>query len=315
MKEQYLLAVDGGATKTTLSLRTHSGNTLFEKTTTGSNYQTIGAEQVEKVLSNLLIESYQSTNISNIDIAVFGLAGIDTEYDLSVVKQIVEKCIRKASFLINKVIVENDVHGCLLGLTGYHPGALIISGTGAIALAHNGNGTVVRTGGWGHRAGDEGSGYWIGKEILKSIFRLEDGRDVEPTVLKELVYQKLDIQNVEQLMTWLYHPEYTNAQIASLSLVISEAISLGDEQAITIALHAANELSILAMTTLQKIGYEDGPFPLYLNGGIFKHHAIITSLFKERILEKSPNIMFTLCTDNPIEYIVNRALQIKESSS
>lgn len=306
--KQYLLAIDGGATKTTLSLRDVDGNIYFEKTSTGSNYQAIGTEQVEKVLSNLLEEAYKATGIQDIAVAVFAIAGIDTKKGLAIVQDIVNRSLQNASFHIRHTIVENDVQSALLGLTGTSAGALVISGTGAIAYATDGKGKIERSGGWGHRVGDEGSGYWIGREILNAIFRYEDGRLEKPTALTRLVFDLLQIGNVEQLNDWIYQTDYTNAQIAKISKVLSKAVSLGDEQAIRIACDAAKELSIMTDAVLRKIGPLDEDFIIYLNGGILKNHPTILKHYKEYVRKIYPKISFRLCVQNPIDYIANRAL-------
>lgn len=46
------------------------------------------------------------------------------------------------------------------------PGVLLIAGSGSAALARDGRGRLRRAGGWGPLIGDEGSGFWIGKEAL-----------------------------------------------------------------------------------------------------------------------------------------------------
>lgn len=315
MTEKVILAVDSGATKTTLAICSQHGDCYFKKTSTGSNYQTIGKDNVQQVLSELLHDAYESTKLSTINVAAFAMAGIDTQDDLSIVEQLITSCLEQSKFLVKKCIVENDVHATLLGLVGVNQrGALIISGTGAICYAVGSNDELVRTGGWGHRAGDEGSGYWLGQQIVKALFRIEDGRNEKPSILKQLVYEKLNIQNAEQLMTWLYHPDYTNAQLASISSVLPEAIVAGDEQAIDIAQQAALELSILASSTLKKVGAADDDYPLYLNGGVFQHHPMILSLFQQYINKQYPRISLTLCKAKPIDYIIMRALhEIKDN--
>ena len=306
MNKTIILAVDGGATKTTLTIRSTDGECLFEKTGAASNYQTIGIHTVLEGLTHLLHDAYYSTKLSNIDVAVFAIAGIDTGSDLKSVTQIIQKAIQSTLFHIGKLIIENDVHATLLGLVGPHPGALLISGTGSITFATNGEGKIVRSGGWGHRASDEGSGYWIGRQILKAVFRAEDGLE-QPTLLKDLVFTKLEIGSIEQLMAWLYQPKYTNAETASISSVLPEAVSKGDEKAIQISQSAATELFQLTKSTLAKIDYEDEKFPLYLNGSILKHHPSVLSHLQHFIHQSYPHIIFKLCDENPIEAIVNRA--------
>ncbi|SOC23118.1 N-acetylglucosamine kinase-like BadF-type ATPase [Ureibacillus xyleni] len=308
MTNQILLAIDGGATKTTISVRSNSGKCIFEKTATGSNYQAIGIDPVEKLIAQLLKDVYDSTKLNNINVAVFAMAGIDTDQDLTIVKEMITKVVQYSPLFIDTIIVENDVHATLLGLLDKNKsGALIISGTGSIGFAIDYNGNVYRTGGWGHRIGDEGSGYWIGKEIVNLLFRLEDGRNLTPTILKELVFEQLNIENSDQLMTWLYAPHYTNSMLASISSVLPRAVELNDEMALSISQHAAQELADLAVTTLKKLPTIDEPFTLFLNGSIFKYHPFILSQFQKLTKEHFPTICFQLCDEPPIEYIVRRA--------
>lgn len=306
MKESIILAVDGGATKTTLGIQTSGGERLFEATAAGSNYQTIGANAVIEVLSDLLQKANFATKLETIDVAIFAMAGIDTQSDFEALTHIVQQALNSTHFNINKAILENDVQAALLGLVGHQPGVLLISGTGSIALATDGNGNVVRTGGWGHRAGDEGSGYWIGRQILKAIFRAEDKLEA-PTILKKLVFEKLQIDSIDQLMTWLYQADYTNAQTASLSTVLQEAVSLNDEKAISIAELAAKELFLLVKASLNKLRYKGEPFKVFLNGGILKYHPLILNSLQQLIREDFHHISLSLCDENPIESIVKRA--------
>lgn len=306
MKQSIILAVDGGATKTTVTLRTIQGECLFEKTTTGSNYQTIGIDAVSAMLNDLLYATYLSTNLTSIDVAVFAMAGIDTKSDVETVTQIIEQSLHSTPFRIETLIIENDVQATLIGLVQNTPGVLLISGTGSIAFGTDGRNRFIRTGGWGHRASDEGSGYWIGRQILKAVFKAEDGLQ-PPTVLKKLLLEKLQINSVDQLVTWLYQPGYTNGQTASISPLLQEAISLYDEEAIHIAQSAAKELFLLVKGTLTKLHYDGEPLTLHLNGGILKHATYIRNGLEQFMHREYPHITIALCKENPIEYIVRRA--------
>ncbi|MBI3012521.1 MAG: hypothetical protein HYY63_02735 [Elusimicrobia bacterium] len=61
------------------------------------------------------------------------------------------------------------------------PGILLIAGTGSIAYGKDGCGHWSRAGGLGPKRGDEGSGYWIGKQFLertKRNFRSKSVREI-----------------------------------------------------------------------------------------------------------------------------------------
>lgn len=308
MTKHLLLAVDGGATKTSLSLRTTTGEVLFEKISTGSNYQAIGEARVCEVLTDLL-KALAPYCANPIEVAVFAIAGIDTPKDKTVITAIVEKCLVNAGLQIRQLLIENDVEATLLGATASRPGALLIAGTGAIAYAFNGT-SIIRCGGWGHRAGDEGSGYWVGQQMLKAIFRHADGRSKQPTQLTKLVLQTLGLASVDELINWLYAPNYTNAQVAGLGSLLAEAVAAQDTVACHIAQKAAEELTLLAKTILQKIGYTSGPYTFYLNGGVLEYNDCITDLFYQQMRTHYPDIEWRMCTEKPIEYIVKRAIAV-----
>ena len=64
----------------------------------------------------------------------------------------------------------------LVAGVGDEPGVVLIAGTGSIAYGVNHDGFAARAGGWGYVLGDEGSGYWIGRQALAAVVREADGR-------------------------------------------------------------------------------------------------------------------------------------------
>ena len=55
--------------------------------------------------------------------------------------------------------------------------ALLVAGTGSIAVSIGRDGRPTRVGGWGARVGDEGGGAWLGIEAVRATLRALDGRD------------------------------------------------------------------------------------------------------------------------------------------
>lgn len=305
---QIILAVDGGATKTAMTIRTVDGQTLFSATSTGSNYHAIGRERVQQIFEQLFIQASEVITERVITVAVFAIAGIDTAEDARVVREIVEASIKSSPFIAETLIVENDVEATLLGIANGQPTTLLISGTGAICFSFNGEKTV-RAGGWGHRVGDEGSGYWVGQQVARAIFRAADGRS-EPTILTDLVLRGNQIANIEALMNWLYNNDYTNARLASFGSYVQQAVERRDQVAITIAKEAANELTLLAIATLKKAGYHHDAHTFFINGGVLKNNPAIYAHFVKQVRETFPHLTFAICQEQPLEYIVKRALAI-----
>lgn len=74
---------------------------------------------------------------------------------------------RSLKGLAERVVVLSDVELAYLSVLGHRPGVLLLAGTGSIALARDRDGRWHRAGGLGPAKGDEGSGYWIGREYRR----------------------------------------------------------------------------------------------------------------------------------------------------
>ncbi|MER2115080.1 MAG: BadF/BadG/BcrA/BcrD ATPase family protein, partial [Solibacillus isronensis] len=265
MSNRYVLAVDGGASKTVMSIRSIDGRELFTATSTGSNYQAVGIEHVQHVFTGLLRSAAAHLPSLFIDVAIFALSGIDTDQDKKIIEEIIEGSIARSPFTFGQILIENDVEATLKGL-GKTDISLLISGTGAICYSLMNN-KISRGGGWGHRIGDEGSGYWIGKHIAKSIVRAADGRN-KPTILTDLVLAGHHVNSTDELFNLIYSADYTNARLASFSSYLQQAVEMGDAVAQKIMQKAADELVLLAATTLKNASYANKAHTLFLNGGI-----------------------------------------------
>ncbi|MFJ7669389.1 N-acetylglucosamine kinase [Lysinibacillus sp. NPDC097195] len=306
---EWLLIIDGGATKTACAIvHAESGEIQYTTALGGSNYQAIGVVSATEILRTLLEKArvfLQEQAIAKIAVATFAMAGIDSPKDHQIVKAMVHEAITAAQLDIQILIIENDAQATLLGVTAGQAGALLIAGTGAIAFGFDGQ-HITRSGGWGHRAGDEGSGYWLGQEVIRAIFRMEDGRG-ESTILQEAVYNYLGIQDVTELAAWLFRPTYTNAQLAKMGAFLADAVAKNDACAIRISMQAAHELVTLASAVLNKMGYQGAePFHFYCNGGAIKHNPLIIKIFSQEMNSLYPKIQVSLCQHQPIHYIIHR---------
>ena len=302
---EVILAIDGGATKTDVTVRARDGTIIFSGKGEGSNYQTAGLESVKEVLSSLLTEVKTVHSKMDFDLALFALAGIDSKQDEEKIRGIVQEISRTHRLNIKILIIENDVEAALIGMTENKPGALLMAGTGSIAYAHNAKGKFFRSGGWGHRAGDEGSGYWIGREVLRSIFRMEDGRGPSTSLCEE-VLNKLDSETVQGVAEWLFSPVYSVEQVAKLSTVLDVCALDGDGEAIRISKEAVDELALLIKSVLLKCKLENEPCKVFINGGAITHSGMRLKELQERVTREFELCELVISTKSPIEYIVNR---------
>ncbi len=70
--------------------------------------------------------------------------------------------------LARRVHVISDAEAAWMGALDEGEGVLILAGTGSIVLARTARGRWTRAGGLGPLLGDEGSGFWLGREWLRA---------------------------------------------------------------------------------------------------------------------------------------------------
>ncbi|MGG0171886.1 N-acetylglucosamine kinase [Paenibacillus dokdonensis] len=310
-----LLAVDGGGTKCLAVFADAEGRMLASGRAGSCNYQGVGREAAARELTLAIREAKRqlgagerdSSSASSLAVsptehtpaaekdgllrvacAVFGLAGLDTAYDRRIIEELVHEALDSTQVQADRVVVENDGVAALLGASGGDPGILIIAGTGSIVYGINAKGDSARAGGWGHRVGDEGSGYWIGKQAIRAALRGYDGRGAASPLTAKLL-QHLKLRNEEELFNWAYSAAYSVDKTAELSRLVSEATQEGDAPARQILELAADELFLGAQAVMQKLGLseDEAPFAVILQGGVLQHNPVVRSRLAERIVSFS----------------------------
>src|SRR4029078_252707 len=162
MGAMYVIGSDGGATKTVCLLADAQGAIVAEGRGPGANLHTAGELAVEQVLHQVMESALGDRDIRPAAICL-GVAGVDREDEARTVDAIMRRIARHS-----RVLVVHDALIALVGGAGDAPGIVLIAATGSIAYGRNARGEAARAGGWGHMIGDEGSGYWIGREALNA---------------------------------------------------------------------------------------------------------------------------------------------------
>lgn len=214
----------------------------------------------------------------NIQSLCIGSAGIDTAEDIIRMKQMFQTLLPSTN-----IIVVNDVEIVLEANSENAEGVVLISGTGSIGYGKNTQGETFRSGGFGHLLGDEGSGYWIGKEILRHVYRSEDGRGPE-TRLLDLVKDFYQVETLDDLLKKVYDYADDKTFIAGCSLLLQKAIDEEDQVALQIMNEVIEELYLLVKAVQKKLQLGDN-YPIILSGGtILKNQSIYEGL-KSRLKE------------------------------
>jgi len=158
------LGIDGGGSKTAFLLEDEQGRELARLETGPSNWISSGPDKARESISRGIL-SLPSVP----DVVCGGFAGAGRAEGIEFYRHCLSHLLPKA-----RLFIEIDAHIAYVGAIGLKPGLLVMAGTGSIAITRNVHGTFLRTGGWGPTFGDEGSGFWIGREAVRSALRAHD---------------------------------------------------------------------------------------------------------------------------------------------
>ena len=279
MTERYFVGVDGGGTKTALVAATADGKEISSAVCGPLNYNFIG---LDEALDNLA-KGIEMLDLPQGSIAAVGIGdpSIDDESESPMAQ---EFATRATTLLGVPVYVRSDAYMTLFALTGgKKTGVLIISGTGSMTIGENEAGEVSVVGGWGRLTGDEGSGYYIGREGICAALRAADG--VAPkTALVDAALKHFGAVAPRDLISVFYGTE--EPDIAGFSRSVAECAAKGDTVANAILLDAAAHLSRYASVLLEKCNAN----LLGVWGSVLCKNDIVRQNFERGVKEKFPNV-------------------------
>jgi N-acetylglucosamine kinase-like BadF-type ATPase len=288
----HVLGIDAGGTKTVCLLADERGMIVSEGRGPGANLHVAGELGVEKVLHELMEQAIGDRGIAPAAICL-GIAGVDRDAEARTVHAIMRRIGQRS-----RVVVVNDALIALVAGAKDAPGIVIISGTGSIAYGRNQSGEAARAGGWGHMLGDEGSGYWIGREALGAVMRAADGRGPD-TALSADVLAHFSIADVSQLPRIVYDHEQPRTSVAALGPLVQHASARGDAVASRILERAADELVLAATSVATRLAMRGDAFTVFLAGGVFRVVPWLADELPRRLVEVAPRCQVQLLDEEP----------------
>lgn len=284
-ERKYLFSIDGGGTKTEFCIYdTMSGHTT-SATFGSTNYKVVGLEAATANLKDSFYSICRQQDIRIEDILgiVIGVSGCDTKQDYEVYDLIA----RHMRIDMDKVFICNDSELVFRSVAG-PPGVCAISGTGSIAIGFDKQGTVCRCGGWGSPLSDQGSGYWIGEQVLKAWIRYCDGQLPD----NEIYHRLAAFYHLERETDIPYFVAgFDHAEITSSARLISDEAERGNPICEGVVKAAAFEVADMAAAVYQKLKLpENERIDLVTSGSIFNGWLYLQT-FRQRFKDRVGNEM------------------------
>lgn len=281
-----IIGLDIGGTKTH-GIRFEDGIAVADESAGSSNVQNVSREDAAANLAGLFAR-IAPTDGGSVAQVYAGSGGIDTDDDAAALAALIEPHVPGA-----RITVVHDSR-LLLAAGGASTGVAVIAGTGSAAWGKNVAGEEARAGGWGYLLGDEGSGYWLGREAVRySLRRMNQGLPVDQ--LTGALLESCGVDDPNRLIA-LFHSADTGRRFwAQRARLVVEAAAAGHRTSQELLDQAGSDLAGLAAQALRKLGI-DGP--VILGGGLgmnvealqdaFRKHLAAAGVTDVRVLEQEP---------------------------
>ena len=264
------MGLDIGGTKTR-GIKVLGGEVVADLEVGSANVQNVSREAAAANLAEL----FARLDAADADQVFAGAGGIDTEADAEALAALIRPHVPAAH-----VSVVHDSR-LLLAAGRAGTGVAVIAGTGSAAWGTNGV-EEARAGGWGYLLGDEGSGYWLGREAVRySLHRMNLG--LEPDALTRALLDSTGLAEPNELIAHFHSDDTDRRYWAQRSRVVTEAAEAGHAGARFMVDQAAHDLARMAAQVARQLGI-DGP--VILGSGLGMHVRLLQDGFRALLAEQ-----------------------------
>ncbi len=260
------LGIDAGGTETRWALSDPAGGIVAEGTVAGLSAlmmsRPAGREQVHATFSRLAQDVLESGKPLRVCAGLTGFGG-DGEV-------LVDWLSTLLGVHAGAITLCNDIEIAYLDAFEPGEGYLVYAGTGSIAAFIDERGEFHRAGGRGVMLDDAGGGFWIAREAMRRIWRLEDEQPGawQDSPMAHAVFDFVGGSDWSCSRNFIYSQE--RGEVGKLALAV--AMSAGaDPAARHILLQAGRELARLALALVTRFGER----PVVLSGRAAELHPLI----------------------------------------
>jgi glucosamine kinase len=308
MNGKIVLGIDGGGTSTRAVLAQIDGALLGKGRAGSSNYDDVGVQTAQENIRLAVEQTWQQAGLAPcpVDAAFLGMAGVVSASDQAVIQAIAARLnLAPPSF----IGVDHDIRIALAGGLALQPGIVLIAGTGSSCYGRTAAGLSGRVGGWGYLLDDGGGSYYLGLEAIRTVVRSADGR-LGATMLRERILAALGVEDVQEVMHRIYHPQISRTEIAALAPLVLDVAMHGDTLAQKIVQDGQNELAQLVQVAAQQLNLPSDALLVTVTGGLAHSGEYFKSGLYASIYARVPGVMIQEPLLSPVLGAVLLAIQL-----
>jgi len=306
--EALVLGLDVGGTSTRVLAVTPRGVRRGAGRASGGNPTGLGPERAAAALAEAVEQALAGLDPADVRHVVLGLAGggnLPSGEDMPGGETFARVWARLG--VRCPVEYEPDALIAFAAGSAEPEGSLLLSGTGAVAIAVKDRAMASRADGHGWLLGDRGSGFWLGRQMVVAAMAALDGEG-PATALTGLVVEALRVHaggpgtdtapgageaglTARDLVAAVMAGPPTD--LARLAPLLTTACEAGDAVAETIAERAAEHLA----ATLAAVRGPDASSPIVLAGSVLTHPTPVAARVRRMLRERWPDAPVTEALD------------------
>jgi N-acetylglucosamine kinase-like BadF-type ATPase len=292
-----VLAIDGGNSKTDVALVAGDGTLLASARGPGINAHITGIDQTMLVLDAVVKQAAAQLDrrpgasgwVATHTVACLANADLPEE-------EVEHAAAVQAQGWSPSAMVVNDTFAILrAGVAGGrephsapHWGVGVVCGAGINAVGVAPDGRVTRYLALGTISGDWGGGHGLGLEVLWHAVRAEDGRGRD-TILTSYLTSHFGVDRVEQVTIGIHQGKIGEDDLTGLAPLLLRAADEGDPVAVAVVSRLADEISVMAITAMRRLGLTGLATPVILGGGVITaRNPLLMSGITAQLAEAAP---------------------------
>lgn len=289
-KNTFFIGIDSGGTKTEILIEDTKGNAIHRKVFPAIHYSVYGKEKVCTHLKNAILKTLKEKRLYIKDCSgiCIGLTGAREKEDKSEIQKRLSNLLK-----FKRILIESDSYISLYGAFEGDNGMILICGTGSILLGLM-NKRIIRTGGWGWKIGDYGSGYELGRQVIKNLTSEYDNGKLSKL---SVAVEKRFFINKQNLLDRVYR---NNFEFQNLVPLLLEYAERKDKTAMRIIDSAVNELLFHIESFYSKTKHKE-KINLAFSGGILENKNPLSEKLKKKIKSNFDKIILTNRKHTPAE--------------
>lgn len=294
-----VLAIDGGNSKTDVALVGADGTLLAGARGPGTSVDDRRIETSLVVLDDLVTAAARQAGIDPEGTVAEHTSAFIAGADLPQEEERLARVLATRGWSPS-IRTGNDTFAVLRAGTQRPWGVGVTCGAGINCVGVAPSGAQTRFLALGRFTGDWGGGLDLGVEVMWWATRAEDGRG-EPTALSRAVAEHFGRPTAADVAVGIHLGELDADDLIRLTYVLFEVADSGDDVAVRVVERLAEEISVMALVAMRRLGLTTVDTELALGGGLLMaRNPRLTSGIERRVHAEAPATRIGIVAVPPI---------------